>query len=146
VDAIHELAAQIGQTPQQIASALANNPSRWLKQVAAARNPRAETIEHVRLLLSGQAVRRRARKVPVTQAIMSGAPAAATSPATAAQGVALSVTERTKRHCSIVPRHFPGGGRPQAASREPCPRCATRGDVGCAHQSPYQEELLVHER
>lgn len=28
--------------------------------------------------------------------------------------------------------------RPIAADRGPCPRCATRGDLGCAHQRPYE--------
>jgi len=27
--------------------------------------------------------------------------------------------------------------RPIAASRESCPRCQTRGDLGCAHQRPF---------
>lgn len=27
--------------------------------------------------------------------------------------------------------------RPIADSREPCPRCQTRGDLGCAHQRPF---------
>jgi hypothetical protein len=25
---------------------------------------------------------------------------------------------------------------PQADSRDPCPRCGVRGDVGCDHQAP----------
>ena len=28
--------------------------------------------------------------------------------------------------------------RPYAVSADPCPRCATRGTLGCAHQKPYQ--------
>lgn len=28
--------------------------------------------------------------------------------------------------------------RPVAASRDPCPFCETRGDLGCAHQRPYE--------
>ena len=27
--------------------------------------------------------------------------------------------------------------RPAALTRDPCPRCQTRGDIGCAHQRPY---------
>lgn len=27
--------------------------------------------------------------------------------------------------------------RPPAPSRDPCRRCNTRGDIGCAHQRPY---------
>jgi hypothetical protein len=30
--------------------------------------------------------------------------------------------------------------RPFAPSREPCPRCAARGDLGCAHQRPWVAE------
>ncbi len=29
-------------------------------------------------------------------------------------------------------------GQPIAASRAPCPRCGTRGDIGCAHQRPME--------
>lgn len=29
--------------------------------------------------------------------------------------------------------------RPFAFSREPCRRCQTRGDLGCAHQRPFQD-------
>ena len=37
-----------------------------------------------------------------------------------------------------VMRHEPAGNdnRPTAADRSPCPRCNTRGDIGCAHQRP----------
>jgi hypothetical protein len=35
----------------------------------------------------------------------------------------------------LQPRIVVRGG-PIAADREPCPRCATRGDIGCAHQRP----------
>ena len=31
--------------------------------------------------------------------------------------------------------------RPQAAGRDPCPRCNIRGDLGCAHQSPAPEVI-----
>lgn len=30
--------------------------------------------------------------------------------------------------------------RPPAPSREPCPRCATRGDLGCKHFAPCEKE------
>lgn len=33
----------------------------------------------------------------------------------------------------------PGDRRPPAWDRGPCPRCATRGDLGCAHQRPFEE-------
>lgn len=31
----------------------------------------------------------------------------------------------------------PADPRPPAFSRGPCPRCGTRGDLGCAHQAPF---------
>ena len=40
-----------------------------------------------------------------------------------------------------VLRHSPPPGadlRPIALTRDPCPRCATRGDLGCKHQQPFQ--------
>ena len=40
-----------------------------------------------------------------------------------------------------VLRHTPPPGadrRPIALTRDPCPRCATRGDLGCKHQQPFQ--------
>lgn len=42
-----------------------------------------------------------------------------------------------------VLRHTPPPGadrRPIALTRDPCPRCATRGDIGCRHQQPFQPE------
>ena len=36
-----------------------------------------------------------------------------------------------------LPRRLPENDqRPIAAGREPCPKCAVRGDIGCAHQRP----------
>lgn len=44
--------------------------------------------------------------------------------------------DRPKPRPSIREGHDP---RPHAASKGPCPRCAVRGDLGCAHQQPWQE-------
>lgn len=30
--------------------------------------------------------------------------------------------------------------RPYAVSSDPCPRCATRGTLGCAHQKPFNPQ------
>lgn len=35
---------------------------------------------------------------------------------------------------------IPRDPRPIAASREPCLRCQTRGDLGCEHQAPFAPE------
>lgn len=32
----------------------------------------------------------------------------------------------------------PADPRPPAFSRAPCPRCGTRGELGCAHQAPFE--------
>ncbi|WP_156317909.1 hypothetical protein [Blastomonas sp. AAP25] len=37
-----------------------------------------------------------------------------------------------------MPDRGAGDARPYAVSADPCPRCATRGALGCAHQKPYQ--------
>lgn len=37
---------------------------------------------------------------------------------------------------AIAIRTFP---KAPAANREPCPRCATRGDLGCAHRAPAEQ-------
>lgn len=39
-----------------------------------------------------------------------------------------------------VPAQGPQDCRPIAVNREPCPRCETRGDLGCAHQRPFVAE------
>lgn len=38
----------------------------------------------------------------------------------------------------IMPDRGPADTRPHATSADPCPRCATRGSLGCAHQKPFQ--------
>jgi hypothetical protein len=35
--------------------------------------------------------------------------------------------------------------RPRAASREPCPQCGARGDLGCDHFAPCEATDLPHE-
>ena len=42
-----------------------------------------------------------------------------------------------------VLRHTPPPGadrRPIALTRDPCPRCGTRGELGCKHQQPFKPE------
>ena|SRR5690348_15397553 len=37
--------------------------------------------------------------------------------------------------------------RPPALSRGPCPKCETRGEIGCAHQRPFVAgEAIPYER
>lgn len=38
-----------------------------------------------------------------------------------------------------MPDRGPTDARPYAASPDPCPRCATRGTLGCKHQKPFTE-------
>lgn len=43
------------------------------------------------------------------------------------------------RPCPVERRPaVPLDTRPPAPSRNPCPRCATRGDLGCAHFAPFE--------
>ncbi len=39
----------------------------------------------------------------------------------------------------------PRDRRPVASGREPCPRCATRGDFGCKHFAPSEAVMLVRD-
>tara|TARA_B100000678_G_scaffold260890_1_gene242042 strand:- start:6722 stop:6964 length:243 start_codon:yes stop_codon:yes gene_type:complete len=39
-----------------------------------------------------------------------------------------------------MPSTGPDDSRPIALSREPCPRCSTRGDLGCPHQQPFNPQ------
>lgn len=39
-----------------------------------------------------------------------------------------------------MPSTGPADPRPPALNREPCPRCNTRGDLGCPHQQPFTLE------
>lgn len=37
-----------------------------------------------------------------------------------------------------MPDSGPADRRPYAMSPDPCPRCATRGTLGCQHQKPFE--------
>lgn len=56
----------------------------------------------------------------------------------AASGSSLTFLP-VRRPCPVatVPSRT-ADSRPQASGREPCPRCATRGDLGCAHFAPCE--------
>ena len=38
----------------------------------------------------------------------------------------------------VIARRSTGGNLPIATGRDPCPRCAIRGDIGCEHQQPFE--------
>ena len=45
--------------------------------------------------------------------------------------------DRDGSQSHAMPDRGPADTRPYAFSADPCPRCATRGTLGCAHQKPY---------
>ena len=121
VDSIHEMAAQLGQTPAQVARNLTQNPRTWLREVARARAPKPHTVERVRQLLAGQT------------------PAPARNYVRGESALIVRGGGPKILRAGIIPP-APGDRRPPAFSREPCARCGTRGEVGCAHQAPFLEE------
>ena len=54
-------------------------------------------------------------------------------------GTSLNPVDHRKRTRIFSAASVESDPRPIALTRNPCPRCATRGDLGCAHQQPYQE-------
>ncbi|WEK00629.1 MAG: hypothetical protein P0Y59_02740 [Candidatus Sphingomonas phytovorans] len=50
----------------------------------------------------------------------------------------LALLGRTMAILPAATSAGPADARPIAASRENCPLCATRGDVGCRHQLPTE--------
>lgn len=146
VDAIRAHAAETGVAVSRLVLQLSPYPNKWLSQTECAAVPKPHTVERVRALLAGE-------PVPPPPSNNFQTPLAST-----ADREALEAAERRAQaiRCSTIkhpiqldrPRPTPViaidlDRRPRAASREPCPRCAVRGDIGCAHQLPFLPEVQV---
>lgn len=151
VAAIQERARVSGVRPSEVAAALAQYPQQWLKQTAAARRPKPETIERVRALLEGRPVpppigvnRAPDARLTVAEQIVEEVRVAGERRAAARsiQTVSPHTVIELARPAPPIAATTPTDRRPFALSREPCPRCAVRGDLGCAHQRPFDPEAL----
>jgi hypothetical protein len=139
-------AAKIGGVPVfQFVRPLSRYPASWLDQTARAASPKPHTIERVRALLAGA-------PMPPAPANNFQSPRTATVDREALEAADRRAQARrlTTRHPLSLDRPQPApvvaldlDRRPRAASREPCVRCAVRGDIGCAHQLPFVREVQV---
>lgn len=151
VAAIQERARASGVRPSEVAAALAQYPQQWLKQTAAARRPKPETIERVRALLEGRPVpppigvnRAPDQQPMLVEEIADEVRIAAERRAAARsiQTVSPANVIELARPAPPIAAATPTDRRPFALSRESCPRCAVRGDLGCSHQRPFDPEAL----
>lgn len=121
VDAVHELAVATGKTTYDVARLLSDSPSKWLDQVSVADRPTALTVQRVRALVAGEPI----------------PPAKALARAGARREADRPLKLRPSMPVYRAPSRDPHDRRPEAWSSEPCRLCQVRGDLGCAHQSPY---------
>lgn len=139
VAAIRAAAQASGVPIYQFARPLSRYPASWLDQTGRAANPKPQTIERVRALLGGEPV-----PPPPANNFQSPRSTAIDREALEAADRRAQARRLTTRHPLPLDRPQPTpviaidiDRRPQAMSREPCPRCAVRGDIGCAHQLPF---------
>lgn len=147
VAAIRARSAETGIAVSRLVLQLSPYPNKWLTQTECAATPKPHTIERVRALLAGEPV----PPPPTNNFQAPVASAAAREALEAADRRAQALRCCTIKHPIQLDRPRPTpvialdlDRRPRAASREPCRRCAVRGDIGCAHQLPF--ELTAHSR
>lgn len=111
VNALRQAAAARNVTVTELLRPITKDASKWLSQVARAHRPTAETINRVQALLSGDAV--------------------------TPSRIYRRIEGPGSRMVRMVPRvtsqlDLPDDWEP--VDRDPCFRCGTRGDIGCAHR------------
>ncbi|MDX3908871.1 MAG: hypothetical protein QHC67_03535 [Sphingobium sp.] len=109
VAAIEQGAKERGVSVHWLARRLSSDPRKWLSQVAIAQRPTPLTIARVEALLADE---------PLPRAV--------------ANNFQLAREERAARHTVAASLPLPDDFQP--LDREPCPRCAVRGDIGCSHR------------
>ncbi|WP_439539511.1 hypothetical protein [Sphingomonas sp.] len=139
VAAIRAAAQASGVAIYQFARPLSRYPASWLDQTGKAASPKPQTIERVHALLKGEPV-----PPPPANNFQSPRSAAIDREALEAADRRAQARRLTTRHPLPLDRPQPTpviaidiDRRPQAMSREPCFRCQVRGDLGCAHQLPF---------
>ncbi|APR53331.1 hypothetical protein CA223_05295 [Sphingomonas koreensis] len=127
-DAVRRRAHALNQPLIRFAAELATHPASWLAKVEIVERPRPVTVARIRALLAGDPV-----------------------PPPPPRDRLFTLAERSAVHAEdAIDRSLPPPAaltpaelnkddpRPLAWSREPCFRCQIRGDIGCAHQRPFQ--------
>lgn len=145
VAAIRAHAEAEGVPVYRLIRPLSEYPNRWLTQTECAARPKPHTIDRVRALLDGEPV-----PPPTTNNFQAPRKPDIDREALAAADRRAQARRLTTRHPLPLDRPEPMpvvaielDPRPRALSREPCPRCAVRGDIGCAHQLPFAPETRV---
>lgn len=115
-----------------------DNPSAALNTIRKASHPTERTVARIRALIAGGPIACEVNPAaaPKRPAVTDGhRPAAARSTGT----VRATLVQTLDRPSAPGMPTVVGDTRPPAWSREPCRVCATRGDLGCAHQRPFEE-------
>lgn len=146
VAAIRAAAVARGMSASQFAKPLSpTNAAALLATLSHVQRPRPAMIARVRALISGAPVPPPPRRAAIQREVadeaatigMNRGLARSTSTVHEASKIALA-----RPTASAVPPTYsaiePTDRRPAAWSREPCRYCNVRGDIGCAHQRPYE--------
>ncbi|WP_422058651.1 hypothetical protein [Sphingomonas sp.] len=146
VAAIRARSAETGIAVSRLVLQLSPYPNKWLTQTECAAVPKPHTIERVRALLAGEPV----PPPPSNNFQASLARTADREALEAADRRAQALRCSTVKHPITLDRPKPQpiaiydlDRRPRAVSRDPCFRCQVRGDLGCAHQLPFELEAQV---
>lgn len=127
-DAVRRRAHDLQVPLVRFAAELATHPASWLAKVGIVARPRPNTVMRIRALLAGEPV----PPPPPRDRLFTMAERAAASPDDEATHDARPpIASPAAELAALDPR-------PVAWSREPCFRCQVRGDLGCAHQQPFQ--------
>lgn len=146
IAAIGAEALRRGVSPLDIVRPLSPDPSKWLSQVAVARRPKPATIARVCAVLAGHLVVPIEPRVRCRAASLRAAVAEETAEVEARRrraqttgGGVTNILESRGDRPVLAPVITGQDRRPFAHGRDPCPRCNTRGDIGCRHQRPDPE-------
>jgi hypothetical protein len=121
-----------------IAPLYPDNPSAALNTIRKASHPTERTVAKVRALIAGGPIAREPspatapKRTPITEGQRHAA-------ARSAGGMRTTLVQSLDRPPAPRMPTILGDRRPPAWSREACPVCATRGDLGCAHRRPFEE-------
>jgi hypothetical protein len=140
---IEAAARQRGITPRSLIMPLyPDNPSAALNTIKKACHPTRRTVAKVRAILTGEPIPREMIPIatPKRAPVTDGQRRAATRSTGSSMNIGL-VLALDHPPAPTMPA-VAGDPRPPAWSREPCRVCATRGDLGCAHQRPFEEDRV----
>ena len=105
-DALRRAAADRGMQLSAFLAPLTASPGKFMKQLTEAKAPRPLTAHRIRALINGAAMPR-------------------------PRGIRLAELDAPRR---VMSASEPEASIAKRVSRDPCPRCAVRGDIGCRHR------------